>query len=105
MNFLRVLVGIGGTAVIAFWVAYAVSTPRNVQNAADDPMAALEGSTLGEEVADARREALALQCENARAQADQAWNRAVDNDRLDVQQDSLDEMRRQAANICAMAGN
>ena len=101
MNAVKAIVGLLGTVVIAGWVAYAISTPRNFENAMNDPVAALDGTSVGAELSEQMKAARSEQCARFTAMASEAWDKAVDNDTLDRDQAKLDEYDRQAARYCA----
>lgn len=97
---LRALLGILGTAIIAGWVAFAVSAPRNVDNAMNQPMAQLGGSSINETIKETQAEVRADQCERFTAMAQEAWDKAVDQGTLDRDQAKLDEYDRQRDRFC-----
>ena len=75
MQSLKAILGLLGTIVIAGWVAYAVSAPRNVDNAMNQPMESLGGSSINEKISEAQEEARNAQCEQYSALANDAWDR------------------------------
>lgn len=86
--------------VIAGWVAYAVSTPRNFENSMNAPMAQLGGSSINTSMDEAKAEAYAAMCEEATARANEAWDRAVEKNGVDRAQSMLDELDRQVEQYC-----
>ncbi len=100
MNILRAGLGLVGTAAIAGWAAYSVSAPRNFENAMNDPMVALEGSSISDEMLKAKKEAYAVQCAEIRAAAAESWERSLENGTIDQDQSRLDELDRQADRFC-----
>lgn len=81
MNGVKAIAGIIGTVVIAGWVAYAVSAPRNFENTMNQDMAVLDGKSINEVAQESRREALAMQCDEFRRLADKEWDRAIEQGR------------------------
>lgn len=96
----RALLGILGTAVIAGWVAFSVSAPRNVDNAMNQPMEQLGGSSINETIKKSQDEARQMHCETYTDLAQKAWDRAVEQGTLDRDGDKLDELDRQKARFC-----
>lgn len=100
MDNLKALVGIAGTAVIAGWVAFAVSAPRNVDNAMNQPMEQLGGSSINQTIKETQAEVRADQCERFTVMAQKAWDRAVEQGTLDRDADKLEEYDRQRDRFC-----
>lgn len=100
MNVIRAVVGLAGTIVIAAWVAYAVSAPRNADDLMNQEMASLEGKSINEAMADARAEATAMQCETYRRLAQEQWDKSVANGTTDRDADKLDEIDQQVERFC-----
>ena len=100
MDAVKAIAGLAGTVVIAGWVAYAVSAPRNVDNMMNQPMAALDGSSIGEEIKAAQDEVRADQCERFTIMAQDAWDKAVDQGTLERDSATLAEYDRQRDRFC-----
>jgi hypothetical protein len=100
MSMLRAIVGLGGTIVIAAWVAYAVSAPRTADDFMNQEMASLDGKSINETVAEARADANAMQCETYRRLAQEQWDKSVTNGTTDRDADKLDEIDRQVDRFC-----
>lgn len=96
MDVVKAGMGLIGTVVIAGWVAYAVSAPRNVDNAFDQEMSALDGKTINEVMAESKEEAYRMQCEQARRHADEAWDRAIERG----EQPDTADIDRQVERFC-----
>ncbi len=94
------LLGLIGTIVIAGWVAYAISTPRNFNNAMANPEAALEGTEIGSQLAEAKADAYAEQCAQFQERSQEAWDRAVENDTIDRDSSEIDRLNRQVDRFC-----
>ena len=101
MENLRAMLGILGTAVIAGWVAWSVSAPCNVENAMNEPMAQLDGSSINETIRETQAEVRADQCERYTDMAQKAWDRAVERGTLDRDADRLDELYSQRDRFCS----
>jgi len=100
MNIVKGVIGLVGTVVVAGWVAYAVSAPRNVDAYMDQEMAALEGKSINQSIAEAKTEADAMQCATYRDLAREQWDRAVANGTIDRDQSRIDEIDRQVERFC-----
>lgn len=100
MNAAKGLLSLIGTAVIAGWVAYAVSAPRNVENAMNEPMAQLDGSSINETIEQVHNETRSMHCERYRDLAQEAWDRSVENGTTERDQIKLDELDRQVQRFC-----
>lgn len=100
MDRVRMFFMLVGTVVIAAWVAYSVSAPRNLENSLDEPMEQLDGSSIGETLAEGQAEARRRHCEAYTEQARIAWDRAVENNRLAEDQERLDELDRKVKEFC-----
>ena len=81
MNFAKGALGLLGTVVVAGWVAYSVSAPRNVENAMNQGMASLDGKSINQVMAESKAEAYAIQCEEAKRHADEEWSRSIEQNR------------------------
>lgn len=100
MQAAKAILGLVGTVAIAGWVAYSVSAPRNFENAMNEPMESLGGSTIAESVEKAQAEARQAQCEEIRARANEAWDRAIENGTADRDAERLDELYREVGRYC-----
>lgn len=100
MDFVKSVLGLVGTAAIAGWVAYSVSAPRNVDNAMNQPMEALDGKSINQTMADETARVRSEQCERFTEMANDAWDKAVDNDTLDRDADRLDQLKKEAERYC-----
>ncbi len=100
MSVIRGIVGLAGTIVIAAWVAYAVSAPRNADDLMNQEMASLDGKSINETVAEAQAEATAMQCETYQRLAQEQWDRSVANGTMDRDADKLDEIDSQVDRFC-----
>lgn len=98
---LRALLGIAGTALIAGWVALSVSAPRNADNAMNQPMAQLGGSSINESVRETQARVRADQCERFTVMAQDAWDRAVEQGTLERDADTIAEYDRQRDQFCS----
>lgn len=96
MEIVRVGLGILGTAVIAGWVAYSVSAPRNVDAYMDQDMAALDGKSINQSMAEAKAEADAEACIRFRELADAEWERSLRTGR----EADIDHLDRQVERYC-----
>ncbi|MBY6128005.1 hypothetical protein KUW15_04690 [Qipengyuania aquimaris] len=81
MNLAKGALGLLGTVVIAGWVAYSVSAPRNVENAMNQEMASLDGKSINQVVEESKAEAYAVQCEEVKRLADEEWSRSIEQNR------------------------
>lgn len=95
-NNLKALVGILGTAIIAGWVAFSVSAPRNADNYMNQEMEALGGKSINATMAEAKAEADAMQCAQYRELAEAEWERSIDNG----PSDQMDHLDRQIERFC-----
>lgn len=100
MDIVKAGLGLVGTAVIAGWVAFSVSAPRNFENQMNQPMASLDGKSINEEMKTVQDRVRADQCARFTALADKAWERSLDNGTSDRDQIKLDELDRQKATYC-----
>lgn len=100
MDIVKAGLGLVGTAVIAGWVAFSVSAPRNFENQMNQPMASLDGKSINEEMKATQDRVRAEQCARFTALADEAWERSLDNGTSDRDQMKLDELDRQKASFC-----
>ncbi|WP_209348309.1 hypothetical protein [Pontixanthobacter sp. CEM42] len=100
MNGIKAIASLAGTVVIAGWVAYAVSAPRNVDDVMNQPMASLDGSSIGEEIKNAQTEAKREQCIRFKELAADAWERSLDNGTTDRDARKIDELDRQVQRFC-----
>lgn len=100
MNIVKGTIGLVGTVVVAGWVAYAVSAPRNVDAYMDQEMAALDGKSINQTMADAKAEADAAQCATYRDLAREQWYRSYANGTIDRDQSRIDELDRQVERFC-----
>ena len=100
MDFLKPVVGLVGTVAIAGWVAYSVSAPRNVDNAMNQPMEALDGKSINQTMADEKARVRSEQCERFTDMASDAWDKAVDRGTLDRDADRLAQMQKEADRFC-----
>ncbi|WP_379545850.1 hypothetical protein ACFCW2_09240 [Qipengyuania sp. DSG2-2] len=101
MDFVKAALGLIATAFIAGWVAYSVSAPRNVENAMNQPMAALDGNSINEEMKETADRVRADQCARFTALANEAWDRSLEQGTTDRDQIKLDDLDRQKATYCA----
>lgn len=101
MNFVRAGVSLAATAVIAGWVAYAVSAPRNLDNVMNEPMAALGGSSIAAEMDKAKTEAREQQCAKFQDLARDAWDRSLENDTSGRDAAEIDHLDRQVERFCS----
>ena len=81
MNHAKAALGLLGTVVIAGWVAYSVSAPRNVDNFFEQEQESLGGKNVNEVMAESKAEADAVQCEQYKRLAEDEWNRSVEQGR------------------------
>lgn len=100
MDIVKAGLGLVGTGMIAGWVAYSVSAPRNFENQMNQPMASLDGKSINEEIKSTQDRVRADQCVRFTALADEAWERSLDNGTSDRDQIKLDELDRQKASFC-----
>lgn len=100
MDVVKAGLSLVGTAVIAGWVAYAVSAPRNVDNMLNEPMVALEGSSIAEEMKKAQNEARAEQCARYKDLTREAWDRSLENGTTDRDASRIDELDRKVERFC-----
>lgn len=100
MNAYKAIASVVGTVVIAGWVAYAVSAPRNADAVLNQEMEALGGQTINEHMATVQAEAAREQCETFTRLAEDGWNRAMDQGTVDRDADRLDELDAQVARYC-----
>jgi len=100
MDVVKAGISLVGTAMIAGWVAYAVSAPRNVENAMNAPMAELDGSSIAEEMKKAQGEVRTEQCARYKDLARDAWDRSLENGTTDRDDAKIDELDRQVARFC-----
>lgn len=101
MNIAKAGLGLVGTVVIAGWVAYSVSAPRNLDNAMNQEMTSLGGESINQAMAETQAEVRAEQCERFSQMASEAWDRAVENETLDRDSAKIDELDRQAERFCS----
>lgn len=101
MNIAKAGLGLVGTVVIAGWVAYSVSAPRNLDNAMNQEMTSLGGKSINQAMAETQAEVRAEQCERFSQMASEAWDRAVENETLDRDSAKIDELDRQAERFCS----
>ena len=100
MNAVKALAFLFGTFWLG-WVAYmALSVPTDVDDAMSQPMEALDGSTIGEEIKKSQAEARQMNCETYRGLHSTAWDRAVENNTLDRDADRIEELERQVSRYC-----
>ncbi|MFZ1743265.1 MAG: hypothetical protein WAT93_10445 [Pontixanthobacter sp.] len=100
MNIAKVGLSLLGTATIAGWVAFSVSAPRNFENQMNQPMAALDGKSLNQEIKATQDRVRTEQCARFTALANDAWDRSLENGTTDRDQIKLDELDRQKASFC-----
>ncbi|MBT8427335.1 MAG: hypothetical protein KJO02_04830 [Erythrobacter sp.] len=81
MDFVKGALGLIGTVVIAGWVAYSVSAPRNAENAMNQEMAALDGKSINQVMDESKAEAYAVQCEEFQRLAEEEWSRSIEQNR------------------------
>jgi hypothetical protein len=83
MDGVKAILSLTGTVVIAGWVAYSVSAPRNVENVLNEPLASLDGGTIAGQMQQAQSDMRTAQCIEFREAAQQAWDRSLDNGTYD----------------------
>ena len=105
MNIVKGLAGLAATTVIAAVVAYSVSAPRNLDHAMNQDMAALEGLSINEHVAEVRADVASQQCETYQRLADEAWDKAVEHGTEERDAASIDELESQVARYCNRGGS
>lgn len=81
MNLAKGALGLLATVIIAGWVAYSVSAPRNVENAMSQEMASLDGKSINQVMEESKAEAYAAQCEEAKRRSDEEWSRSIEQNR------------------------
>lgn len=100
MNGAKALVSLAGTAVIAGWVAFSISAPRNVDNALNAPMASLDGSSIAEQMEQSRLDVRQDQCARYKDLANEAWERSMDNGTTDRDTAKIDRLDDQVKRFC-----
>lgn len=100
MNHVRGIIGLVATIFIAAVVAYSVSAPRNVDNFMNAEVAALDGKSIGDSIAEAQTEARQAQCDSFTRSAEDAWNRSIEQGTTDRDAANLDELDQQVARFC-----
>ena len=81
MNAAKGALSLVGTVVIAGWVAYSVSAPRNVDTFFEQEQESLGGQSINQMIAESKAEADAVQCEQFKRLAEEEWNRSVEQGR------------------------
>ena len=89
-----------GTAVIAGWVAFSVSTPRNANAFMDQEMDALGGQSINEHMAEKKAEVDAVQCAEYSRLSQKLWDRSVENGTTETESARIDELQRQVDRYC-----
>jgi len=100
VNVIKGVIGLVGTVVVAGWVAFAVSAPRNADAHMNQEMAALDGKSINQTIVEAKTEADAMQCETYRDLAREQWDRSVANGTIERDQSKIDEIDRQVDRFC-----
>lgn len=101
MNGVKAVASVIGTVVIAGWVAFAVSAPRNVENALNEPMASLDGSSIAAKMEETQMEVRREQCATFKAAASEAWERSLDRGTTDRDAAKIDQLDRQVERFCS----
>ncbi len=100
MNVIKGLAFLFGTFWLA-WVAYvALSVPTDVDQFMNEPMEALDGSSIGQEIKKAQSDARQRQCETYQDLLARAWDRAVENNNLERDADKIAELERDVKRFC-----
>ena len=81
MNHAKAALSLLGTVVIAGWVAYSVSAPRNVDNFFEQEQESLGGKSVNDVMAESKAEADAVQCEQFKRLAEEEWTRSIEQGR------------------------
>ena len=83
------------------WVAYmAFAVPSDVDEFMEQPMEALDGSSIGQEIKKAQSEARQQQCNQYQDLLAKAWDRAVESNTLERDADKIDQLEVQVARFC-----
>lgn len=93
-------IGLVATVAIAAVVAYGVSAPRNVDNMMNQDMAALDGRSMNDHMAEAHAKAADERCAKFTEMAEQAWDRAIEQGTDEREADTLDELDLQVDQHC-----
>lgn len=100
MNAVKAVAFLFGTFWLA-WVAYmALKVPGDVDAAMNEPIEALGGSSIGQEIKQAQDDARQQHCDAYQDAHARAWDRAVEGNTLDRDADKLDELEAQMARYC-----
>ncbi|MDP4575928.1 hypothetical protein Q9K02_12320 [Qipengyuania sp. G39] len=100
MDIVKAGLSLVGTAVIAGWVAYSVSAPRNANAYMNQEMDALGGQSINEHMAEKKAEVDAMQCAEYSRLSQELWDRAVANGTTEVDSARIDELQRQVDRYC-----
>jgi hypothetical protein len=100
MDVVKAVLSLTGTVVIAGWVAYSVSAPRNVENMLNEPMASLDGGTIADEMREAQSKAKQAQCAEYKDAAQRAWDRSLEKGTSDRDAAQIDRLDRQVERFC-----
>ncbi len=100
MSALKTL-GSFAAAIWVGWLAYmAFSVPTDVDEMMNEPMDALDGSTLGQEIKKTQNEMRQLHCDQYQEQLTKTWDRSVENNTIDRDADKISELESQVERFC-----
>ena len=100
MDIVRAGLGLVGTAVIAGWVAYSVSAPRNADAYMNQEMESLDGKSINQVMVEEKDKSWAMHCERYQDLAQKQWDRSIANGTQEADADKIDELDRQVERFC-----
>ena len=100
MDIVRAGLGLVGTAVIAGWVAYSVSAPRNADAYMNQEMESLDGKSINQVLVEEKDKAWAMHCETYQDMAQKQWDRSIANGTQAEDADRIAELDRQVERYC-----
>lgn len=83
------------------WVAYmAFAVPTDVDEFMNEPMDALDGSSIGQEIKSAQAEARQQHCDQYQDMLTKTWDRAVESNTLERDADRIEHLEGQVERFC-----
>ena len=100
MKAIKALAFLFGTFWLA-WIAYmALIVPTNVDAAMNQPLDALDGSSIGQEIKQAQVEARQRQCDFYQDRLSTAWDNAVERGSLERDAEKIEGLDREVKRFC-----
>ena len=100
MNAFKLLAFLFGTFWLGWFAYMALVVPSDVDAALEQPMEAIEISSIGAELKKAQADARQQQCDQYQVVLAQTWDRAVERDTLERDADKIDELERNVERFC-----